>query len=242
MNTGLQDAWNLGWKLELVLKGRAGPKLLDSYSEERHPVGQLLMETTDRLFQMGTSGGAMVAFVRRHVAPTLARAVLSQPALRRMVLGGLTQIGIHYRKSSIVGEAPHHPGHAFPEGPHPGDRAPDASLMDMNGEPTRLFKVIRGTRHQLLLFQGELSDQETVSRGAEVVAAAEAWAGLVDVNVVRTLSAPSGLRDSGDAHRRYGVQKPAQYLVRPDGHVAWRASGWDLTELLAFLRKIGLKA
>ena len=53
MNTGLQDAYNLAWKLALVVKGRADPALLDSYEQERIPVAQrLLLKTTDRAFQL----------------------------------------------------------------------------------------------------------------------------------------------------------------------------------------------
>ena len=52
MNTGLQDAYNLGWKLALVVSGGAAPALLDSYEEERIPVAQALLSTTDRLFSL----------------------------------------------------------------------------------------------------------------------------------------------------------------------------------------------
>ena len=48
MNTGLQDAYNLGWKLALVVSGRASPALLDSYEDERIPVAERLLSTTDR--------------------------------------------------------------------------------------------------------------------------------------------------------------------------------------------------
>src|SRR5689334_18567525 len=52
MNTGLQDAYNLAWKLALVVKGRASATLLDSYEAERMPVAQRLLSTTDRAFKL----------------------------------------------------------------------------------------------------------------------------------------------------------------------------------------------
>ena len=55
MNTGLQDAYNLGWKLALVTSGRAGPDLLDSYETERIPVARRLLSTTDRAFALVVS-------------------------------------------------------------------------------------------------------------------------------------------------------------------------------------------
>ena len=57
MNTGLQDAYNLAWKLALVVRGRADAALLDTYEQERVPVAKRLLETTDRAFQAGRVGG-----------------------------------------------------------------------------------------------------------------------------------------------------------------------------------------
>src|SRR5262249_20364009 len=52
MNTGIQDAWNLGWKLAFVLSGAAHPELLESYEAERWPVGRALLQYTDRIFSV----------------------------------------------------------------------------------------------------------------------------------------------------------------------------------------------
>ena len=70
MNTGMQDAWNLGWKLALVTLGHAEEKLLDTYEAERWPVGRNLLRYTDRLFGLFTrvmSAGALAAWIRRAV-------------------------------------------------------------------------------------------------------------------------------------------------------------------------------
>ncbi len=64
LNTGLQDAMNLGWKLGAVLSGRAPDRLLDSYHDERHPVGQAVLALTGRQFRLNTArtaGGARCA-------------------------------------------------------------------------------------------------------------------------------------------------------------------------------------
>src|SRR5207245_8208952 len=55
MNTGLQDAYNLGWKLALVTSGRAGEELLDSFALERVPIAERLLQTTDRAFSLVVS-------------------------------------------------------------------------------------------------------------------------------------------------------------------------------------------
>ena len=64
MNTGLQDAYNLAWKLALVVKGEADAALLDSYEAERLPVARRLLETTDR----GLQGGRVGQLARRAAA------------------------------------------------------------------------------------------------------------------------------------------------------------------------------
>jgi 2-polyprenyl-6-methoxyphenol hydroxylase-like FAD-dependent oxidoreductase len=68
MNTGIQDAWNLGWKLGLVARGLAEDRLLDTYEAERWPVGQFLLRYTDRLFSTFTramSGRPLATWARR---------------------------------------------------------------------------------------------------------------------------------------------------------------------------------
>src|SRR6185369_15860521 len=69
MNTGLQDAANLGWKMALVHAGYARTELLDSYHAERHPVGKRLLRTTDRLFSIAASRSPIWLGLRNLLAP-----------------------------------------------------------------------------------------------------------------------------------------------------------------------------
>ncbi|MFH8366618.1 FAD-dependent monooxygenase [Streptomyces sp. NPDC018031] len=125
MNTGIQDAFNLGWKLALALTGRAGTALLDSYEEERLPIAALTLEiTTDRL---------------RHVLEAIkepgngTETTLSAP------------IGTSYHWSSL----------ATGDGTgklRPGDRAPDAECAEADGGPSRLFTLMAGGRFTILGF------------------------------------------------------------------------------------------
>src|SRR3954471_22954298 len=71
MNTGIQDAVNLGWKLGLVCRGAASPDLLDSYDAERRPVGEEVLRFTDRAFTAATAGGAFLRAVRTRLVPRL---------------------------------------------------------------------------------------------------------------------------------------------------------------------------
>lgn len=98
MNTGLQDAWNLAWKLDLVARGRAGDALLDSYGAERLPVIRHVIETTDRLTRaMGTP--SKVAQALRNLAlPVISRL----PAFQRAFVQNLSELGVAYTGSPLV--------------------------------------------------------------------------------------------------------------------------------------------
>src|SRR6266511_5952354 len=67
MNTGLQDAYNLAWKLALVVNGHAEAALLDSYEAERIPVAQRLLTTTDRAFVLVVSDSWLAGLFRTRI-------------------------------------------------------------------------------------------------------------------------------------------------------------------------------
>jgi 2-polyprenyl-6-methoxyphenol hydroxylase-like FAD-dependent oxidoreductase len=86
MNTGIQDAWNLGWKLGLVARGLADNRLLDTYEAERWPVGQFLLRYTDRLFSTFTralSGRPLATWARRVVVPHVVPRLFASDRVRR---------------------------------------------------------------------------------------------------------------------------------------------------------------
>jgi 2-polyprenyl-6-methoxyphenol hydroxylase-like FAD-dependent oxidoreductase len=84
MNTGLQDAYNLAWKLALVIKGGADAALLDSYEQERIPVAQRLLRTTDRAFQLVVSDGWLAGMFRTRIMARLAARAMTVERVRRL--------------------------------------------------------------------------------------------------------------------------------------------------------------
>jgi 2-polyprenyl-6-methoxyphenol hydroxylase-like FAD-dependent oxidoreductase len=69
MNTGLQDAYNLSWKLAFAIKGYADERILETHHEERLPIARKLVRTTDKLFGITISQNPFVVFWRVHVMP-----------------------------------------------------------------------------------------------------------------------------------------------------------------------------
>src|SRR5882672_6005620 len=120
MNTGLQDAYNLAWKLALVISGRADAPLLDTYEQERIPIAQRLLRTTDRAFTLLVSDSWLAGVFRtRIVAKVMARA-MTVDRVRTLAFGTISQIGIRYRQGPLSQMLA-----SLPEGaPVAGDRFP----------------------------------------------------------------------------------------------------------------------
>ena len=98
MNTGLQDVWNLVWKLDFVLRGHGNEHLLASYSEERLPVIKQVIDTTDHLTKVMGSPSRFVQVLRDTLIPMVSRLAPFQHAFVQR----LSELGIAYRGSPIV--------------------------------------------------------------------------------------------------------------------------------------------
>src|SRR3982750_3569321 len=143
MNTGIQDAYNLAWKLAMQLQRGAADSLLRSYNEERLENAKNLLETTDRLFQFGAGDEWPLAFLRTNVFPSVARFLLSIDAIKKFIFPRLSQIGINYRHSSLS-------QHADDEhfGVKAGDRMPYVLIDD-----TSIYDRLRQPKFHVVLFE-----------------------------------------------------------------------------------------
>ncbi len=139
MNTGIQDAMNLGWKLASVLRGHSSHALLDTYQAERHPVGAQVLAMTDGFNRLVLGRSAAGSRLR---ALAMRAIVWFRPG-RMQLLGRLSGIGIHHR---------HHRG----EHSLVGQRAHD--LPTASG---RLYELLRAGRFVLLA--GPRCDLQTAS-------------------------------------------------------------------------------
>ncbi|MEO3797376.1 FAD-dependent monooxygenase [Nonomuraea sp. B10E15] len=116
MNTGIQDAFNLGWKLAAVVQGRARRELLDSYAAERSPVAHRLVKGTRRATRMTLLRNPMATAARRNIAPH----VTARPAVQRILSRALTQLDVSYRDGT---------GGSNDDRLAVGDRFPDIGLL-----------------------------------------------------------------------------------------------------------------
>jgi 2-polyprenyl-6-methoxyphenol hydroxylase-like FAD-dependent oxidoreductase len=228
MNTGIQDAWNLGWKLALVAKGIADEALLDTYETERRPIGSFVLRFTDRAARIATSESRILRLLRTELLPRLAPLVLRSSTGRAYGFRALAQLRIHYRTSPAVQEGEP----AQKRGPKAGDRLPDARIV-RDGQASWLQDAVAAPRFHLLLC-GPVDDW-----GAEHLAAlGERYGGVVAVHLLAREAAPGVIYDrDGQAFARLGVDHAAQYLVRPDGHIGYRGGGTALTGVDRYLTR-----
>ncbi len=210
MNTGIQDAHNLAWKLALAVAGAAAPHLLDSYDAERRPVGEEVVGRTVRSAREGIGAGSNDPdYVMRREA----------------------QLLISYADSPIV------VGLSDPSngnGPRPGERAPDARGLTRDAVvfPIRLFSLLGRLHHTLLLYADDALDSDGLALlEATAAATSTATRGYLDTYLIASPNADVSetilplIRDrDGEFANAYGATATAAFVVRPDGYLGMRQS------------------
>ncbi len=232
MNTGMQDAFNLAWKLALVVRGLCSPTLLASYHLERAPVAAGVLNLTDRLTRMATMRNSVAQSLRDFLLPV----VSGIDFVGEKIADRLTELAVNYRRSPIVD----HHGVAKLKA---GDRAPDAELRDEHNQARRIFELLRAPRHVLLVFLG------TTGTTAQAEALGSALQGFPADEIDRYRIArgwtgePAELRDlSGLAHGAYGLTNGGVVLVRPDGYLGYRSGHFEAGPLRAHLGRLFIQS
>ncbi|KAH6660508.1 FAD binding domain-containing protein [Truncatella angustata] len=235
MNTGIQDAVNLGWKLAAVLRGEKPDSFLDTYDAERRRVGQYLLQNSDRLFSFMTSTNTWFLWLRNLILPWVLPWAVSSPQRVLKNLTFMTQFRIRYRNSPIVGTAP-----GF-DGPVKGGyRAVEGRLRGPEGQEKYLQDLLTPESHHLVLFSG--TGPGAASEGDLHRAEGAFLESTHTRTKVHTIVGDGqhggqlGWRDvDGATHRDYGFQRPGYALVRPDSYVAHIGPLSSLNELIAWL-------
>lgn len=218
MNTGIQDAANLVWKIALVQSGRARPSLLDSYDAERKPVSDALMRVTAVTLRAATSSNWLL----EHFRDALLSRLASVDAVQNRLRGAVSEIGIHYRGSPIVRDAD---GTSRLQA---GDRAPDCEVVDETGTRFRIFDLLKEPVHTVLAIEPQpdfelprlahlLAEYRDVMQGAVLVGGDD------------------------DFLKQYGREGGMLYAIRPDGYIGFRGSCADFAALEEWTGKLFIK-
>lgn len=221
MNTGIQDAVNLGWKMAYALTGRGDAELLlSSYEAERRPVAKAMVAAAAQKLHVASAANP-VARVLRDVAVSVVGHV---PALQKKLERDLSETELIYRDGALValGEAPRHPVRG-----DVGTRALEIHFIDpASGEYRSLWPLLGEARHTLLWF-GD------AQRSANPDAIAARFSGDLTVLVLDAQADP-------DAHarERYRIDGAGWVLIRPDQVVAARGTADALAGLTTYLDSV----
>jgi 2-polyprenyl-6-methoxyphenol hydroxylase-like FAD-dependent oxidoreductase len=199
MNTGLQDAYNLAWKLALVVRGNADPAMLDSYEQERVPIAQRLLNTTDRGFRLAVSDSPIAGLFRTKILARIGAFAMSIKRVQAWAFRIVSQTGIHYRWSSLSQSL----GRMAEDRPRAGDRFPWLKLKLVAGGPVEdLYQKIDDMRLHLIVIGQSAPAPATVG-----------GAGFIDVHAIPA----DPVNDAELARAR--IPGTSYYLLRPDGHI-----------------------
>lgn len=236
MNTGIQDAHNLAWKLAQVARGRASAGFLDSYEVERRVVAEEILETTRKI----TKAMESYAELPQEDRETFISHLYTPQAARLDAARHLQEVDLDYSASPLSVSV----ADDLERGPKPGTRAPDATGLVFKGKATSLFKLRADDQYRLFFFCGT-PNPPPVEAIRDAVAASERFTLWLkpyvvgDQTVDSTFAGQTLIIDrEGNMHRIYGADSPCIYLVRPDGYVAYRSS--DLTSVGAYFEQTGL--
>jgi 2-polyprenyl-6-methoxyphenol hydroxylase-like FAD-dependent oxidoreductase len=200
MNTGLQDAYNLAWKLALVVEKRANPAILESYEEERIPVATVLLNGTDRAFRLVVSDLWIAGLLRTKILARVAAFAVNRKSVQRMAFRTVSQTGIGYPKSSLTKSLERLPDTA----PQAGDRFPWLRLkLSASGPVEDLFQKFSDTQFHLFLVGQAVLDGESTC-------------GFGDLLCVHAI--PNDPANEQEL-RRARIPRLAFYLIRPDGYI-----------------------
>jgi 2-polyprenyl-6-methoxyphenol hydroxylase-like FAD-dependent oxidoreductase len=242
MNTGMQDAFNLGWKLKQLTSGRGDPELIaESYFEERHPVAEKVVRTTSRLLHFGLMSQPALRMAKKVVLPIVSE--LHQ--FQQRAAFSLSGLGITYPTGSLIEKDSRAFGHPHHQTLIPGSLARDAEIRK-EGSPASLWRELLHPAHSLILFSGgsssvKVADLIAATRnevGDAEVRVLVIWQGATDPPAsIASNQATLLLDPDGVAHSRYGARALSWYLIRPDQYIAARGTESEIPVLREYLQK-----
>lgn len=208
MNSGFQDALNLAWKLAFVIKGTANNKLLDTYSEERKPVVEKIMNSSRRIFRLVTAKKKSINFINQiffHSAVSLISILLKNRHFRQQIFLNVSQLWIKYKSSLVL-----------------------KGSINRRLRPGMLFRVsliehaiIKSTNFRLLVFK----KIETLQNYHELKSFP------IEITEVTKIDNPRLFHE-------YHIRENTILLLRPDNFIVFVTSELDIGKLQCYFRRL----
>lgn len=245
MNTGIQDAYNLGWKLSRVCQGQVKPIVLDSYDTERNMVGKEVVQASNAIHVISAQFGPRMSKLRERIF-RLANAVyhIHFSSVQKQV-----QLMIRYKEGSLIeGHKSSIRSFLHRDTLTPGSRAVDAAIYDVQKEKwTRIAEVTSSHMGDLLIFSGMSPDKKAIEYVREACKVSHEYRDIFNTSIIVGCDDVESFHDcycqglykdvSLTAHERYGVQTPCLFHIRPDGYIGLLASHASLKALKGYYSK-----
>jgi 2-polyprenyl-6-methoxyphenol hydroxylase-like FAD-dependent oxidoreductase len=214
MNTGIQDGYNLAWKLALVLNGKVNETILETYNQERLENAKHLLQTTDRAFQVAAGPNWLFAFLRTTVLPFIFPSIIRLDPVKKFLFPLLSQIGIHYRHSAL---SQHTGDELFKV--KAGDRMPYFLVAGQ-----RIYDILYQPKFHWLIFSNTPSEFQTLKTELE------RWdMELVDFNIIPL---DQQIAEIFDTNQAFSV------LLRPDNYIALISTETSLNLIKTYFEKL----
>jgi 2-polyprenyl-6-methoxyphenol hydroxylase-like FAD-dependent oxidoreductase len=221
MNTGIQDAYNLAWKIAFVIKGYASEQLLETYNEERLPNAQKLLETTDRAFNVMVGSNWFFSFMRTTIFPLAAQYAIGRDLVGKSIFSMMSQIRINYRDATLS----KHYGDSRSEmlkrdfKVKAGDRMP---YFLVDGES--IYDKLRAPKFHLLVFPDSKHSDLNLHRELE-----HESGDLIDFKVIPLDPLIAEI---------FGTDRPFQLLLRPDNYIGFLSMKSSLADLKTYIHEV----
>ena len=211
MNTGIQDGYNLAWKLALVLKKTAHEKLLATYNEERSRNAKNLLSTTDRFFEFAASDEWLISFVRNNIFPYVFGTALKFDVVKDQIFSIVSQIGIRYEGQSLSAEAGGFSVKA-------GDRMPW-----FPAEGKSIYESLKQPSFHLLTFGADIDASDKLPEAVRSKFQAACDTHAFDLDKA--------------ASKAFGCDEPFVVLLRPDNYIGYLSRDLSAKKLEEYLTR-----
>lgn len=212
MNTGIQDGYNLAWKLAAVLKAGAGETILETYNDERVKNAERLLNTTDRIFNLGASPEPITAFLRLHVVPYLANFLLGLDVVQKAIFPVISQIGINYRSSELSVDETHFHIKA-------GDRMPYFTV-----DGASIYDRLRDPKFHLIVFSDGKTELPDFSRSLSA-----GYPNLIDFHTIPLYP---------NIAETFGAKQSFMLILRPDNYIGLETTEVSVENAAGYLEKV----
>jgi 2-polyprenyl-6-methoxyphenol hydroxylase-like FAD-dependent oxidoreductase len=238
MNTGLQDVANLAWKLALQVKNNQSSDLLDTYNDERWPIGKKLLRFTDAMFGRISSQNKFTAMLRNIIMPLILKIVSNNARCRKNAFWFVSELGIRYHTNPFLLDKVSKQARDFLKALSAGHRAPNG-LYKRNQD---VFGLLRGYQfHVLALVKKALTKVEIATISSEL-ATLPANLGLpLSVHFIAHSTTGENKdiiqAECNQVFENYGLtdaNPQGLFLVRPDGYIAYRSDELNIENLKKF--------